>query len=89
MFMETWSISIILLIITYVVLHGNISSKILIKSVFPTTFSNNWYVTCYLLFYPIHPILNDIINRMDQRKLFRSTAVLVVLYIFMDFLKTE
>lgn len=62
MFLEIWVVSVLILIITYVSLHGNISKKILIKSIFPTTFANNWYLTCYLLFYPLHTVLNKVIK---------------------------
>ena len=86
MLLEIWTVSIVILIITYTILHGNISGKLILKSLFPTIFSNNWYMTCYLLFYPIHAILNGIIIRMNQRQLFRSTLIMVVIYIFMDFI---
>lgn len=86
MFLDIWVVSVLILIITYVPLHGNISKKILLKSVFPTIFSNNWYMTCYLLFYPIHPFLNRIIESMSQKQLFRSVTILSILYIFMNFI---
>ena len=89
MFLEIWVVSVLILIITYVSLHGNISKKILIKSIFPTTFANNWYLTCYLLFYPLHTVLNKVIKGMNQNQLFRSTAVLTVLYIFLSFIKKD
>lgn len=86
MVIEIWVVSIVIFIITYIILHGNISIGIIISSLFPTTFGNNWYMTCYLLFYPIHPILNSIVNMMNQRWLFRSTLVMVFLYVFMNFI---
>ena len=86
MVIEIWVVSIVIFIITYIILHGNISIGIVISSLFPTTFGNNWYMTCYLLFYPIHPILNSIVNMMNQRQLFRSTLVMVFLYVFMNFI---
>lgn len=86
MVIEIWVVSIVIFIITYIILHGNISIGVIISSLFPTTFGNNWYMTCYLLFYPIHPILNSIVNMMNQRQLFRSTLVMVFLYVFMNFI---
>lgn len=86
MVIEIWVVSIVIFIITYIILHGNISIGIIISSLFPTTFGNNCYMTCYLLFYPIHPILNSIVNMMNQRQLFRSTLVMVFLYVFMNFI---
>lgn len=89
MLTEIWAVSIIILILTYVQLHGNISGKIMIMSIFPTLFCNNWYMTCYLLFYPIHPVLNGIIKRMSQIELFRATVCLSTLYIFFNSIKGD
>lgn len=89
MILEIWTVSIIILIVTYVILQGNISAKIVLESLFPTTFANNWYMTCYLLFYAIHPLLNKIIRGMNQAQVFRCASVLSILYIFIDFIAGE
>lgn len=89
MLVEIWTVSIIILIVTYAILHGGISAKIIIQSIFPTLFGNNWYVTCYLLFYPISPILNRVIDGMSKRQLLRSASALALLYIFLDFIKGD
>lgn len=89
MLVEIWTVSIIILLITYGMLDGNLSKKILIKSIFPTMFANNWYMTCYLLFYPIHPLLNRLINQTDQKGLFRITFFMTGLYVFLDFIKGD
>ena len=77
---EVWVISILILGVTYFLLHGEIASKAIIKSILPTAFSSNWYITCYLLFYPIHPFLNIIIEKIDQRSLLRCAAALFAIY---------
>ena len=46
-------------------------------------------MTCYLLFYLVHPILNKIIEQMDQKQLFRSTVALTILYIEFNFIKSK
>ena len=89
MLVEIWVISIIILVITYVILHGGIPAKMIIKNLFPTLFMNNWYMTCYLLFYPIHPLLNKLIYRMSQKALFRAAFALSFLYIGMDTIKGD
>lgn len=63
--------------------------KLIVKSLFPTLFANNWYMTCYLLFYPIHPYLNKIIKGMDQQTMLRATLALSFCYIIMDTLKSN
>lgn len=47
---EIWLVSVTILIICETILRGDISTKIVIKSILPSLFSNNWYMTCYLLF---------------------------------------
>ncbi len=89
MLFEVWIISLIILVITEFITHGNIAMKPLIKSIFPTTFSSNWYITCYLLFYPVHPLLNSVINKMDKKSLLRSSIVLFVLYFGFAFIKSD
>lgn len=68
---------------------GGYSLEIIIKSFFPTLFANNWYMTCYLLFYPIHPLLNKIIGKMRKQQLLRLSLALLVLYFGFGFLKGD
>ena len=84
---EVWVVSIGILLITYIIRNGDISRDIFVRSIFPTSFANNWYITCYLLFYPIHPLLNSIVFKMDKRKLFRISFVLFFLYCCLNFIK--
>ena len=58
MIIEIFSISILILLISQIPLWKiNISKEIRFQSFFPTTYSTNWYLTCYILFYLICPIL--------------------------------
>jgi hypothetical protein len=86
LFIEVWFISVLILIITLIGRSGDISFSIIIKSLLPTTFSTTWYMTCYLLFYPIHHILNKIIRGMDQRQLFGVTCILSIIYVGVNFI---
>lgn len=89
MLVEVWVISVGIFAITYMGCRNYISGKIIIKCFMPTTFANNWYITCYLLFYPIHTILNSIISNMSQKQLLRSTSILVLLYMGFNFIKQD
>lgn len=71
MLLEVWVISILFTIVTTIVLEKQIPLKLLVKCLFPTTFANNWYMTCYLLFYPLHTLLNKLLDSIDQRMHFR------------------
>ena len=85
MLFEVWIISIAIFAIMTFVLNGEIDPYLILRSFFPTTFTNNWYITCYLLFYPIHPILNSIIYKADQKQLLRMTSALCFIYILLNF----
>ena len=57
-----------------------IEKKLIIKSIFPTIFANNWYITCYILIYMIHPLLNIIIENIEKRKLLLLNIILLIIY---------
>lgn len=86
---DVWIISVLFLISAFVTNHGSISAKLIIKSLFPITFSNNWYVTCYILFCLLYPFLNMIIYKMTHIQLFRTSILLALLYIFMNYIKDK
>lgn len=44
-----------------------LGARDIVKSFFPTTFENNWFITCYILLYAMHPGLNWILERLGQR----------------------
>ena len=85
MLMDVWVVSVIILAVVYILRSGNLGMKMIIKQLLPTTFSNNWYITCYLLFYPLHTFLNWVIHKMDQKALLKTTLVLSALYVFANF----
>ena len=85
MILDVWIISIIALVAAYIILHGSISAFEIIKNLLPITFQMNWYITCYILIYAIHPLLNQIINRMDQRQHFRMAFAVICIYYIWSF----
>ncbi len=72
MLSEIWFVSVVILCISEMITRGALPFSIVIKSLFPTAFNNNRYLTRYLLFYPIHPALNPVIGKMSQKSLFRT-----------------
>lgn len=85
MLIEVWVVSIIVLITAFIIRDGNLSGKMIIKSILPNTFANNWYITCYLLFYPVHSFLNSLIKAMNKQTLFRISAAMFMLYCCFNF----
>lgn len=85
MICEIWFISIFILVCALAFKSSKIQGQNIISFIFPTTFANNWYLTCYLLFYAIHPHLNSIIQRANRKMLFRISLALSVLYFMINF----
>lgn len=83
--LEVWSISVVGALTACILRGGNVDAKLLLMSLFPTTLSLNWYMTCYLLFYLIHPFLNGIISRMPQKTLLKAASLLTALYMGCNF----
>jgi len=52
----------------------------IIRSIFPTIFLNNWFITAYLLLYLLHPLFNIIIEKLSQRQLLAYNIIFFVLY---------
>ena len=84
MLADIWVISVICLVVVSIC-QGTFRGSLILQSLFPTTFSNNWYLTCYVLFFIIHPFLNMVIEKMSQRQLFRTAFWGVLLYIIIPF----
>ena len=84
---DVYIFSIFFLAIVLMTNRDNIDSKLIIKECFPTIFANNWYVTCYILFCFLYPLLNKIIYSLSQRELLRISMVLALLYILMCYIK--
>lgn len=80
MIMDVWFISVITLIAVYTRKHGNLDKKMITQQLFPITYNTNWYVTCYLLFYPMHRFLNMIIKKIEQKSLLKITLAMLFLH---------
>lgn len=87
MLVDVWVISVISLIVIGVIGGYNIKFKEIIESLLPSTFSNNWYITFYILFYSIHMWLNWIIEKLTQKQLLGSCLVMIVLYLGVNYVQ--
>ena len=65
--------------------NGNVPGKVICQQFLPLTFNNNWYVTCYILIYMLHPILNLIIEKTSKRTFFRLVMTTSWLYLVSSF----
>lgn len=83
--LDSFVISILFLIV-FLAIDINMSMKDVIKSFFPITFQNNWFIGCYIMLYIIHPFLNSIIKNISQKELLRINLFLLFLYSVIQFL---
>ncbi len=73
-----WTVSVLLFGIAFPFSGGAMTPKLLLRQFFPTSYSNNWYLTCYLVFALICPVLNRLIFAMEQRRLLLISVGLVL-----------
>ena len=83
--LEVWSVSAVIAVAFVLLKKGGVAGKHYIMSFFPSIFSNNWYLTCYLLFYPIHVFLNKMISQISQKSHLRFVISAFILYYVIDF----
>ena len=78
MIVDVWVISVVILVIHFLIPNNKLEGQNIISFFFPTLYGNNWYITCYILFYLIHPYLNIVINHLSRRELLRLVALRVI-----------
>jgi len=83
--LDVWVISVGVLIITMIAGRFDFSAGMIIRQFIPNLNGNNWYVTCYILFYLFHNNINTIIKSLNQRQHFRVTLVLTLMYICINY----
>lgn len=88
MIADTWFICLSFFVI-FKLCGVEIGSSSMIKSFFPITVGSYWFITCYLVFYLIHPLINMIINGQDKRQLFITVLAGSILYLFINTLLYE
>lgn len=86
MLMDIWVVSVLFLIFVMIQKKGDVYPDWALMQFFPTTFATNWYMTCYVMICLIHPYLNWIIQRMEQRVLLRSVLIMSIIYFGINFL---
>ena len=58
----------------------NLSFKEIIKCILPTSFNNNWFIGCYILYYIIHQPLNKFIECLNKKQLLRVNMFLIIYF---------
>ena len=84
MITDIWFISVIIALI-YFLSPVQVSSSYYIQTLFPTILGNNWYTTCYLLFYGFVPLLNKALDITDKKQYERIVIALILIYFGIGF----
>ena len=58
----------------------------IIHQIQPITYGSSWFITCYLLLYAIHPLLNRLIKSLDKKSLLLVNLMFITLYCIISFL---
>ncbi len=82
--MDVWLVSVIILAIMLIA-QVDVSDNNIVRSLFPNFFFNNWYLSCYLVFYPLHVFLNRIIKQIDKKSLLGLCLVSPFLFLVLKF----
>ncbi len=65
---------------TFLIAKVDLPKKEIIKSLFPITSRNCWFITTYLLFILIVPFLNKLTKKLSQKQLLRVSYILFIFY---------
>lgn len=84
--LEVWFISVIIFIVAMALQRGHLPKWVIYQSFLPTTFENNWYVSCYIAFYCIHGLLNMVLARLSRRSHLLFALSAIILYFGIGFL---
>ena len=80
MLSDVWTVSVLVFFIFFVRDQRVATKDTVINALLPNTLAVNWYITCYLLFYLIHPLLNLIIRNISKRTHLLIVALSIFLY---------
>lgn len=78
-----------IMLIAFLFMGYQLSGKYILTQIFPTIYGGNWYITCYLLLYIIHPYLNILITNLDKKALLRIDIAIVTLYCIINVLESS
>ncbi len=87
--LTVWLLSALGLVIALLARKGNVDGALILKSLLPNLYANNWYISCYLLFYPAHVLINRLIHILSQRQLLRVSLSLCLAYCVLGFLGND
>ena len=89
LWLEVWSVSIFIMVSVCTIGDMPFQKWIVFESLFPTIFNKNWYISCYMVFCLIVPLLNTVLESLSQRQLLSVSIVGITLcavgFVFMGY----
>lgn len=82
---EIWLISVLIFLLLSILYNGDIPKILKLNVFLPTTYASNWYMTCYVLFYLIHPLLNKAIYSINKKVLLSYSLLFFLLYVLVNY----
>ena len=79
LWLEVWTVSVIILLAVLAVGDVHLGGLMILQCFMPNVFDNNWYITCYMIFYLIVPLLNIVLEHLTQRQLLAFNLVTLIL----------
>jgi len=86
MLCNVWVVSVLFLLLSIGMYPTELSGMDIIRYLFPTYFSNNWYTSCYILFLFIYPFINKLISVISQKEHLRITIFSTIIWIIMNYI---
>lgn len=83
LWIDTVIISVLFLLFCFAC-HIKLTRMDIVGSLMPVTFKSYWFITCYICFYCISPLLNRLLNAIERKDHFNIIVVFVVLYMLVN-----
>lgn len=77
--------SVLLFAFSFIIGQGSFSPKVIIKMLFPITFSEWWFASTYFVLYLLHPYINRLLHTFDKKQ---YQGFLIMLLIFWSVIPT-
>lgn len=84
---DSFAVTVILLLVLLIV-GVQLPIEDIVSFLTPTINGDYWYISCYLLLYSIHPLLNLIINKLNQNQLLVYNSTFFLLYFGINSIKS-
>jgi len=79
--LEIFTYSFLIFVIIYIINPSKVNIKLLLKSIFPVTYSLYWFPTTYILLYILSPFINKFIENSNKNTIIKLLIVLLIIQV--------